>query len=68
MLERLCESVYAASGKLTEACMRMDSASNLQGLRVAFKMAMFMAFFFISSTLVKKKAAQGDIIAEAMNK
>jgi|JI61114C2RNA_FD_contig_101_468484_length_3691_multi_2_in_0_out_0_1 flagellar biosynthesis chaperone FliJ len=31
-------------------------------------MAMFLGFFFLNSTVVKKKASQGDIIAEAMNK
>lgn len=54
--------------QLTDICFKLNVVSNMEELRVAFKMSMFLGFFFLNSTVVKKKAAQGDIIAEAMNK
>lgn len=54
--------------QLTDICFKLDSVSNVAELRVAFKMGMFLSFFFLNSTVVRKKAAQGDILADAMNK
>jgi hypothetical protein len=63
VLERLCESIYGLISHMTEVCLRLDEISNMAELRVAFKMALFLGFLFMNSTVVKKKGAQGDIIA-----
>jgi len=63
VLERLCESIYSLLSQLIDVCFKLDTVTNVAELRVAFKMGMFLGFFFLNSTVVKKKAAQGDIIA-----
>lgn len=47
----------------------LNEESNLPKLRLSFKMTIFLCLYFVSATTLKKqKAAQGDIIAETINK
>lgn len=54
--------------ELVQSCLKILDPNSIPSLRISFKMAMFLTFFFMSSTVTRKKAAQGDIVAEAMNK
>jgi hypothetical protein len=46
----------------------LSEESNIPKLRVAFKMVMFLCLYFVSATALKKQKAQGDLIAETMNR
>ena len=46
----------------------LSEESNASKLRVSFKMVIFLCLYFIQATSLKKQKAQGDLIADAMNK